>query len=606
MVTWNNDAPPALSAENLNQMSADLATALGVPDGALAARLADATSQAYAQVKTIVRKGDRWANVTDYFDPNRVAGTTDDRSAFETARLTGKPVWAPTGHYYLSKAPAWGDNTICVGDGKGRTVIHLLNSATKDADVFANANLAGNVQMYFADMTLDGNVMRGPYTTGSGGSRGSCLVFRNVKNFYVDRVSAINPVLHGFDVTYGSLDYAYLGDGNTVAANLRSSEGYYDQCDSTNFGDDGFTCHSSDYINYSRCFAYDPRERSNCNGFEVDGDSFHITMTGTRSQGCYGGVEVKGHNNESSGQDVIINGHRDFGSVRSFNFRHIGFHSPTDPTSQTARHITASNLVSIWPNNDKGFQDDLGARSLAISAFHGVTINGFISIGRGGYTTSDYAIALQFKAGHIVLAGVHITGWGGAAQDVGITTADNVSFLGLHTRNSAARAVYIGAGVTSASLQGMNLTAPATGATIGVEINNSADGVELGGTIAGYPTAVLSDDISYGSLARWQRRIRNVPAGITSMKDLDPGWDYYASSTFFPTFTIDRPAPAATAGGAYFIIHTGNNVDSCIQTLYRNTFTAGQAQYWRVLNVVTKTAGPWNQVNITAVAYSTT
>lgn len=545
--------------------------------------------------------GRGWANVLDFLEPGRVEGVTDDRPAFEAARLTGRPVYAPTGNYYLSKSPDWGSGAVFRGDGKRKTIIKLLDNAPADVTLWGNASLNGTVQMYFSDFTLDGNCQRqGGTLQPAGGSRSSCMTFRNVQHAYVDRVEAINPLLHGFDVTRGALDYPYLGDG--VVATMRSSNIYFDQCESTNFGDDAFTCHSSDYIHYSRCIGYDPRNRDNNNGFEIDGDSRHITLTNNRSYGCYAGIEVKGHENESAAQEIIINGHHDTGSVRSYNFRHIGFHSDTDPLSTTARNIIATNLVSIDPNNDKNFQDTATPRALAISAFKGVSITGFTAIGRGGYGAGCVAISIQFKASHINLSGINVSGWTGADSDLSITSGDYVTVTGFTTRESAPRAIYTGSNISAVNFFGVNATAPTTGATTGIDLYSSI-GLEFAGlSVTGYPIPFRADLIDYPSIGLFARRARFVPAGITSMKDLDPSNDYYASTTTFAAFTTDRPTGAT---GAYFITHSRANGDSVTQTITRNTSTS-PVQYWRILNHVTKETSAWQQATTTAVANSAT
>ncbi|MGV0110535.1 glycosyl hydrolase family 28-related protein [Arthrobacter sp. CP30] len=543
-----------------------------------------------------VPRGDQYANVKDYLAPNRVPGSTDDWQAFEAARQTGRPVYAPAGHYYLSKAPAWGDGSVFRGDGKRKTVLHVHDAAPADVSLFTNANMTGNVQGYFADFTIDGNCMRqGGTLLAPGGSRGSTMVWRNVRHFYVDRVETVNPILHGFDVTRGALDYPYLGDG--AAATLRSSDVEFFQCEATNFGDDGFTCHSSDNIKFTNCLSYNPRLRDNCNGFEIDGDSAHITLTGNRSFGCYAGVEVKGHGNESAAQDVTINGHHDTGSVRSYNFRHIGYHSGSNPVSKTARNITASNLVSINPNNDKGFQDDATPRALSISAYIGVSINGFEAVGRGGYGTGDIAIAVQFRSADINLAGVNVRGWTGAEYDLSVTTGDLVTVTGFTTRESANSAIYTGSGVTSFKLFGLQAAGPATGAYRGVNIY-TPDGVEISGAaVTGYPTPVHADGTNYASVEAYGRRTRSIPASVTRLIDLDPALPYYANTDRFAALTDIPPGQ----GGGNWISHSNLTGDSVVQTVIRNTSGAGQVQSWRIVNFVLKTAGPWNRPTITQV-----
>ncbi|AUZ88806.1 hypothetical protein CVO76_15015, partial [Arthrobacter agilis] len=404
---------------------------------------------------------------------------------------------------------------------------------------------------------------------------------------------AINAGLHGFDVTWGPLDYPYVGDGNLAAP--RSANVKFFQCEAFGFGDDAFTTHSADDVSFTECFGHSPRLRDNCNAFEIDGDSRRATLTANRSKNCYSGIEIKGHGNESAAQDVIINGHRDEGSVRSFNFRHIDYHQPTAPLSKTAKNIVATNLVSINPNNDQGFQDEASPRALCISAYHGVSIAGLTAIGRGGYAAGTVAVAIQFKSGHINLSGLNISGWTGADQDVSITSGDKVNVSGLTCVGSAARAVYTGSTVTAVNITGVTATAPGAGAAYGMDLHTSA-GVRVSGiAVTGYPTPFRADAVNYLSMDAFARRTEEIPEGVTKLADLDTTKDYYASTTGFATFT-DRPAGQ---GGGNWITHSRINSTSTIQTVTRNSSGATlQTQHWRILDYTSKVVGPWNRTNI--------
>lgn len=581
-----------ISATELLAGRVELATALETLEGI------DATRAVHpAGLKPLLdkkeNKGDRVAYVEDYLDVNRVEGVTDDRPAFESARLTGKPVRAKAGIFYISRAPDWGDNANFVGAGVDKTIIKLLDSAVQSADVWSNASLAGTVQGYFADFTLDGNCMRqGGFADGGGGSRGSCLVLRNVKHFYVDRVKAINPAQHCFDVTRGSLDYAYVGDG--VLATLRSENVYFNQLQGTNFGDDAFTTHSSDFVHVSNSIFYNPRNRGNCNGIEFDGDSRYCTATNNRTYNCYSGIEVKGHGSESAAQGITINGHIDTGSVRSYSFRHIGFHGGADPVSLSAKDITATNLVSIHPNNDAGFQDDATPRALSISAYHNVSIAGFTTIGRGNYTDDAIAIQVQYRARNISITGINIRNWLGAFADISVTTGDVVT-LGGNIEHSAKRALYVGSNVETVNLVGLNATAPIDGSALhGLDLysDTSANAVQesYGVSLRGYVNPVRAGGVNYSSWALFMRRIRDIPVGTTRLIDLPPAYTYYGSSGAMNLLT-DHPS----IGGAAIIEHSDVS-DVYVQTVTRNTTGATlQAQAWRIC-YINLTTGPWNRV----------
>lgn len=525
-------------------------------------------------------------------------GVTDDLDAFTKAFAAGSRVFVPAGVTRVRSAVLVPSNKELFGAGMDLSTIRLTDAAPRETWVVTNSTRTiGNTNITVRDMTLDWNVTRQGGLTAAGGSRSSCLTFGYVTNSNVSRVRAINGGLHGFDVTYGPLDYPYGGDG--VLAGTRSSNIRFFQCEATNFGDDAFTTHSSDDVWFTECYGYDPRLRDNCNAFEVDGDSRRVTLTSNRSKGCYAGIEIKGHGSESAAQDVIINGHRDEGSVRSYNWRHIGYHSGSNPVSKTAKNIIATNLVSINPSNAKGFQDDATPRALSISAYRGVSVTGFTVIGNNTYTAGAVAVAVQFRAANINITGLNIRGWGGADQDVSVTTGDNVSLSGVTIEGSSSRAVYFGATVTGANLFGLNATAPATGAVIGVDIYTTS-GVDVGGmSITGYPTAVRGDSVDFPTVKSYMRRTLGAPEGTTRLIDLDPTRDYYIPASSFDTMT-DRPNDHV---GGNFITHSRLNGDSMVQTLTRSTAVGSlQIQTWRVVNFQVKTAGPWNRAAITQVA----
>src|SRR3954469_4047401 len=88
---------------------------------------------------------------------------------------------------------------------------------------------------------------------------------------------------------------------------------------------------------------------SNSNGIEVDDGSRNVLLVHNSSARCFGGVEIKAHQNSSAASNIQIVGHVSVNDNRSFNFRHIGHHKSTDAESQTAYNIMALNLVAIAP-----------------------------------------------------------------------------------------------------------------------------------------------------------------------------------------------------------------------------------------------------------------
>ena len=81
---------------------------------------------------------------------------------------------------------------------------------------------------------------------------------------------------------------------------------------------------------------------SNSNGIEVDDGSRNVLLVHNSSARCFGGVEIKAHQNSSAASNVQIVGHISVNDNRSYNFRHIGHHKSTDAKSKTAFNIQAS------------------------------------------------------------------------------------------------------------------------------------------------------------------------------------------------------------------------------------------------------------------------
>jgi hypothetical protein len=573
-------------------LSAEAAANKAYVDGLIAARTGSTR---------VTTANELVVNVRDFLDPNRVEGTTDDLPAFTAALATGGRVFAPAGEYWISRAILMPSYSELYGAGIDKTKILLLASAPNDTWVISNSTptAGGNKYISVHDLTIDWR-QNASRPGAAGGTRSSCLAFRAVEYFWIERVKAINSGLHCFDIAQGSIDYPYNGDGSAEPSDP-SRFGWIRNCIGTAWGDDGITTHHSEFITIEDNFMYDPRERGNCNGIEIDDGSRHITLANNITRGCYGGVEIKAHEDANAAKNVIINGHYDDWSCRSYNFRHIGHHTGTDTPSKSAFDIIATNLVSVSANSSKGFQDDTSPRALCISAYRRVSINGMTIIGTGSYGAGDLAVAIQYWASNISISGINITGWNGADQDISITSGDNISVNGVNIVNSAKKAFYIGATVVAAQVWGVNAVAPATGSLYGMDIYNSMMVDVSAVSCSGYPYVIKADGVLYPSAVKFYNRVGIQPAGTTSMKALDPGRDYYFNTSEFAALGADRPGPAAAAGGGYFVTHSSLSSDSVIQTVTRNTSSTSQAQYWRILNWVNQTAGPWNQASFAQV-----
>jgi hypothetical protein len=338
------------------------------------------------------------------------------------------------------------------------------------------------------------------------------------------------------------------------------------------------------------------------------------------TQDCYGGVEIKAHATANAAQDVHIDGHISIRDVRSYHWRHIGHHlgynydtnTPGDPVSVSAFDITASNLVSIFPGNRLGFQEDTSPSALNISAYVNVSVTNFTAIGDPAYDfAGENVVTLKYQTNNVSLKNMNIRNFKGSGVDIyvtgGFNKADRITIDGVNVKNSSPTVIGVGTLNPMVSISNVNAVAPATGAQYGIDAGWSTSNIHITDTLnlVGYPTQIRYNSTNYATADRYFRRTTDVPSGVTRMLDLDPTMDYYASTSAFAAFGTDRPAPAASAGGGYWITHSRLTADSTIQTLTRNTSSTSQAQYWRVMNFSTKTAGAWNQQSITAVAYST-
>ncbi|WP_231620348.1 glycoside hydrolase family 55 protein [Fictibacillus sp. 26RED30] len=345
-------------------------------------------------------------NVADYGAVGD--GITDNTEAFKKAIGKGRViVRIPEGKYVTKgiKLPSW---TILIGEGKGKTILKLHDDCPKAEWLITNKNhLKGNRNIAVKGMTLDWNLERldPEEKTSAGNNRSSCLTFANVTYGWMFDIEAVNPGLHGFDVS--SSLYTYLGDGTRSRGGSKYI--WLDNLNGYGFGDDGITTHHSEYIFISNSHMSDPSGRShrkgfsNSNGIEIDDGSHNVWLLNNSTARCFGGVEIKAHHNASAATNVHIYGHLSVNDNRSYNFRHIGHHKDIDPESKTAHHISATNLFSIAPIYTELYEDST-PRSLVISGYNHVVINGLTVLGDLTYNYDGHPlIAIQYRARNVIL-----------------------------------------------------------------------------------------------------------------------------------------------------------------------------------------------------------
>lgn len=422
----------------------------------------------------LLRKIKREVNIEDFGAVGD--GKTDNTEALKKAFGNGRVlVHIPKG-VFLTKAirlPSW---TCLVGEGKGISTIKLHDDAPVSARLVTNANhWLGNHHIFVGDMSLDWNVerLKNAEKTSTWGNHSSCFTFAHVKFGWVKNVEAINPGLHCFDVT--STRYNYSGDG--YRAHRGSKYVWLDHLNGYGFGDDGITTHHSDFVFISNSHMCDPSGRahqkgsSNSNGIEIDDGSKDILLVNNSTARCFGGVEIKAHQDSSAASNVQIVGHLSVNDNRSYNFRHIGHHKQSDPESKTAYNIKATNLISVAPIFSELYLDS-NPRSLVVSAYKNVVINNFLLIGDPHYDYKDNPIiAIQYRARNIVLNNLTIRHFKTAGVDIkvfgGHQRADHITISNVRINDSAKQGISIGKEIQNIKVR--NIRAFGNNGTIGLK-----------------------------------------------------------------------------------------------------------------------------------------
>ncbi|PAC78523.1 peptidase G2 autoproteolytic cleavage domain-containing protein [Bacillus velezensis] len=409
----------------------------------------------------LLRKIQRTVNVDDYgADPT---GETDSTEAFVQALGDGKVrLNLSAGEYVIkgAKIPSW---TYLIGQGKGVTTLKLHEDTPASDWVITNADHSGgNRNIYVEGMTLDWNPDRQGGVRATGGIHSSCLTFAKVKFGWVKDVEAVNPGLHGFDITAPTYDI--------TAENYTADGSYYvwlDNCVASGYGDDGITTHYSEYIFISNSHCMNPSGKahaagqSNSNGIEIDDGSKNVWVDSCYTSGNIRGVEVKAHTEWPASQNVHVTNHISYRDVRSYDARHIGHHSASDPESKSAYHVTFANCTSIEPVFNSLYEG-ISPRALVISAYKHVQISNFTAIGDPQYDYKDNPmVAFQFKSRYINVDGIKMRGFKTASHDIrafgGAQRTDYVQISGVTISESSPIGIAFGGGVYNASLIGATL-----------------------------------------------------------------------------------------------------------------------------------------------------
>lgn len=375
----------------------------------------------------LTKKIQRVVNVDDFGgDPT---GQKDSTKAFQDALGNGNVQVTMSGGTYLTTGIKMPNNSRLVGQGKDITTIKFMDITPAENIGITNLKMSGNAEnISLESFSFNGNKFRQNGTLQpSGGSRSSNIRFAGVTNGYIYNVKSYDALLHCIDVTYANDDYYYQGDGIRVPSTLESRHIHIDNCEVYGHDDDGITTHHSRYLTITNCYAHHPTiGKGNNNGIEVDDGSQFVFLDGNRTQGNFGGVEIKAHAPTSAAAGVFVSNHLSIGDLRSYNIRHIGHHrAKTDKRSLTAYNVALNNCTALYPIYN-GTYPGSSARALVISGYTNVSVNNFTAIGNSDFNKIDGGktddkmpvIAVQFMAENVIFNNITVKGFTTAGKDI--------------------------------------------------------------------------------------------------------------------------------------------------------------------------------------------
>lgn len=444
-------------------------------------------------------------------------GKTDSTEAFKKAIGSGNVMVKASAGTYIVRGIRLPSNTALIGQGKDITIFKLHNDAPASTILLTNADhSAGNRNIYVEGFTLDWNRSRQGGLKATGGIASSTLTYAKVTLGWIQNVKAINPGLHGFDITAPTYDITgsnYTQNGSRFV--------WIDNCEASGYGDDGVTTHYSEYVFIDRCHCTDPsgeahaQGASNSNGIEIDDGSRNVWVNGCYTSGNVRGVEIKAHASWPAAQNVHVSKHVSYRDVRSYDARHIGHHKAADPQSTTAFDVSFTDCTSIEPIYSDMYKG-LAPRALLISAYHRVKVTNFTAVGDPSYDYKKIPIvATQFKSRNIIINGLTMTGFKTASHDVrvfgGAQRSDDVSISNFVIENSADIGIGVGGKVYGVKIS--NGTLIGNGGSIGVYSPNTQT-VIVGVSATGYQNAA---DLATRTFSQVPTRIKGgFVAGSTS------------------------------------------------------------------------------------------
>lgn len=252
-------------------------------------------------------------------------GVTDDTAAIQAAINIGPKVFLPAGVYIQSAAIGIPSNRDVFGAGEGVTTIRFVDGGDKvhhsivsanamslDARLATDANYTSLVNGYvenssLSDLTIDANTFN-RVKTYNDREQGTAVELHSVRNFVVQRVTAINGPQHNLNVRAATISYM---KGRDYVAPMPSQYVRFLDCTTNNQEiDDGITTHDSEYIWIERCVvrldnAKDMLGKLTAqNGIEVDDGSRYVWVTDCYVNGHFGGYQAKGHADTATAHHV--------------------------------------------------------------------------------------------------------------------------------------------------------------------------------------------------------------------------------------------------------------------------------------------------------------
>ena len=432
----------------------------------------------------LLKKIQRVVNVDDFgADPT---GQKDSTQAFKDALGYGNVMVNMSGGTYLTTGIKMPNNSRLVGQGKDITTIKFMDSTPAENIGITNLRMSGHAEnISLENFTFDGNKFRqNKSLKPTGGSRSSNIRFAGVTNGYIYNVKSHSALLHCIDVTYANDDYYYEGDGNRVPYALESKHIHIDNCEVYACGDDGITTHHSRYITITNCYAHHPTTGGNKNGIEIDDGSQFVFLSDNRTEGNFGGLEIKAHADASASSGVFVNGHTSIADTRAYNIRHIGHHNAKkDPKSKTAYDVALNNCLALYPKYN-GVYPGTTPRALVISAYRNVSINNFTAIGDddfgkledGKLDKRQPAIAVQFMVENVILNNINVRNFKNAEVDIRLFGGSNrpskVTLNNINIWKSSNNiGIGVGGSINDTKITNCNLNGNGTG--IGVRLTNN-------------------------------------------------------------------------------------------------------------------------------------